>query len=59
MKVFFLAISYLRPPILFYKMNYLVGRTLADEALYCSTIYPNSSDLGTAHTSLAFGQLRT
>ena len=33
--------------------------TLADEALYYITIYPNSCDLGTAHASLAFGQLRT
>ena len=28
-------------------------------ALSYSTIYPNSRDLGTAHASLAFGQLRT
>ena len=32
---------------------------LADEALYYFIIYPNSCDLGTAHASLAFGQLRT
>ena len=31
---------------------------LADEALYYSTIYPNSHDLGTAYASLAFVQLR-
>ena len=30
----------------------------ADEALHYSTIYPNSRDLGTAHASLAFSQLR-
>ena len=35
----------------------LIG--LPDEALYYSNIYPNSCDLGTAHASLAFGQLRT
>ena len=34
------------------------GGGLTDEALYYPTIYPNSCDLGTAHASLAFGQLR-
>ena len=28
--------------------NSQLGTTLADEALYYSTIYPNSCDLGTA-----------
>ena len=30
------------------RWNIYYGRTLADEALYYSTIYPNSHDLGTA-----------
>ena len=42
------------------KRNIYDSWTLADEALYYSTIYPYSHDLGTAHaSSLAFGQLRT
>ena len=35
------------------------SRILADEALYYSTIYSDSCDSGTAHASLAFGQLGT
>ena len=45
--------------LLFFKKNIYYGWTVADEALYYSTIYPNSRDLGTAHASLAFAQLRT
>ena len=30
------------------KLNMYYSRTLADEAIYYSTIYPNSRDLGTA-----------